>query len=946
MPGTRGRKILIIDGHSLAHRAYHALPPTLTRADGTPTNAVLGFCNMVLKLLESEKPDAGVCAFDRPAPTFRHKEYEQYKATRKPMEDSLKVQIPIVREAAQALGLTVSELDGWEADDVIGTVSRLAEEAGDQAVIVTGDKDALQLVSDNVRVVLTKKGISEFEEYGPSEVRARFGFGPEKIPDFKGLMGDPSDNIPGVPGVGEKTAMRLVSQMGTVEEILAHVHEIKQEKLKNTLLENADVALASKRLATIDRDAPVNVDLGECCVLRRDANQLASFLRKQDFRTLLARLRLTSQPGLFPAGGAGAGSGEPSGAGGRLPGFYGAEQDEPAVSVGGGGTGAGAGPQSAEGRPVEIVSTADGITALAAALRAEGRFAFDVVRTGLRPITSRVEGLAFQAAGISAYVPVGDGDGRVSPAAASEAFGIVFGDGSVEKLCHDAKEKTILLSRMGCALRGVAFDSMIASYLADPGAPNAELCDVAERWVGVSVPQVHSYVEAEAKRVRDPQFCPGPEILAQMSCSCLGVMPELEAALLAALSSYGMEKLYREVEIPLVGVLADMEMTGIRIDSDRLRELSGEMQDTLACLAGEIYSMAGEEFNINSTKQLGHVLFEKLGLAPLKKTKTGYSTDAEVLEALSGQHEILRKLLDYRTVSKLKSTYVDALPELVNPGTGRIHTSFNQTVTATGRLSSTDPNLQNIPVRTEEGRKIRGVFIPGHDGWVLVSADYSQIELRVLAHMSQDHVLIESFLADEDIHRRTAAEVFGVPFDDVTPEMRSRAKAVNFGIVYGISDYGLSKNIGVSPREAKEFIERYFTRYRGVRNYMDSIVAQAKMDGYVTTLMNRRRCLPELTSPSMAVRKFAERVAMNTPIQGTAADIIKRAMVNVHARIADEKPEARLLLQVHDELVLEARACEAQEVADIVREEMSSAMQLSVPLRVDVSWGRTWVEAK
>ncbi len=939
MSERKARKILIIDGHSLAHRAFHALPPTLSRADGTPTNAVLGFCNMMVKLLEQEQPDVGICAFDRPSPTFRHEQYEEYKATRKPMDESLRVQMPIVREAARAFGFSVVELDGWEADDVIGTLSRMAEESGDEAIIVTGDRDALQLASERVRVVLTRRGISEFDEYGPDEVREKYGFGPELIPDFKGLMGDVSDNIPGVPGVGEKTAMRLVSEIGSVEDVLAGAHSIKQERLKNALLENAEQARASRHLAAIDRNAPIGVDLEQCCRVQRDPGHLAEFLRKQDFRLLLSRLGLVGA-GVGSASAA-AGPGPSPGDGAGQASLFGAAPSGGAAWEGG----EGGVPGSAD---VQVTTTQEGVEELALRLRKAGRFAFDIVSVGARTMTARIVGLAFAASGVSSYVPIGDAgsEGRLSPDAAANTLGPVFADAAIEKSCHDVKEKIVLLRSIGCELRGVSFDSMIAAYLVDPAAPNAEMCDLAEKWMGVSVPRVRESIRQEAKRTRDPEGCIGSEAAAGMCARCLATMPQIEATLLASVSSYGMDRLYREIEMPLATVLADMEMTGVKVDAARLRELSREMDSSLNQLVAEIYRHAGEEFNINSTKQLGHVLFERLGLPPVKKTKTGYSTDAEVLEALAELHPVVGKVLEYREIAKLKSTYVDALPELINPRTGRIHTTFNQAVTATGRLSSTDPNLQNIPVRTEEGRKIRDVFIPGQDGWMIISADYSQIELRVLAHISQDATLIQSFLRDEDIHRRTAAEVFGADFEDVTSEMRSRAKAVNFGIVYGISDYGLARNIGVKPAEAKEFIERYFERYSGVRSYMNSIVAQAKLDGYVTTLMNRRRLLPELSSPSFAVRKFAERVAMNTPIQGSAADIIKRAMVNVHARLAKEGFRARLLLQVHDELVLEAPADEAEAVAALVAKEMSESVQVAVPLKVDVAVGKSWMDAK
>ena len=921
LPDEGNKKLLIIDGHSLAHRAYHALPVGLTRPDGMPTNAVLGFCNMVVKLLEQEQPEAAVCAFDTPTPTFRHEEYEDYKATRKPMDDALRVQMPTMREAADVFGFEVVELDGWEADDVIGSVARNGEQAGYDVIIVTGDRDALQLASDKVRVMLTRRGITEFDEYGREEVIAKYGFGPELVPDLKGLMGDVSDNIPGVPGVGEKTAIRLITQMGSVEQILGNAHSIKQDRLRNILLENAELARKSKHLATIDTDAPVEFDIRSCCSIKQDRAKLRSFLQKQGFRTLINRLKLQADA-------------EPAQA--VLGGLF-AHVEQKAH-------------QADEAHPccdeicVDAVCDREGLNKLADSLRTAGRFAFDVPVAGRAIVGCKPIGIVVCAGSVHAYVSLASHaeEHGSDIETVIEILGPVFSDESVAKLCHDVKRQVIALKSIGIKLSGVEFDSMIGSYLADPAAPNAEVCDVAEKWLGLSTPKVLGIFDQGKRGQESVQ----PKQAATMICECLQVMPRLEASIMGTVRTYGMEKLYKDIEMPLAHVLADVEMTGVAVDTGRLQQLSTEMQASIDRLIREVYDASGEEFNINSTKQLGVVLFEKLGLPPMKKTKTGYSTDAEVLESLAPLHPVVGKILDYRTVSKLKSTYVDALPQLVNATTGRIHTSFNQTVTATGRLSSTDPNLQNIPIRTEEGRKIREVFIAGMKDWVILSADYSQIELRVLAHISGDQVLIDSFKADEDIHRRTAAEVFGVPFDEVTPDMRSRAKAVNFGIVYGISDFGLARNIGVSPQEAKEFIAKYFERYRGVRNYMDSIVAQAKADGYVTTLMNRRRYLPELASPAFQVRKFAERVAMNTPIQGTAADIIKRAMVDVHSRIAEENLSARLLLQVHDELVIECPQTEAQRTADLVRDAMGNAAHLAVPLRVDVAWGHSWMDAK
>lgn len=898
------KKILIIDGHSLAHRAYHALPATLKRPDGTPTNAVLGFCNMLLKLLDEECPDAAVCTFDTPQPTFRHKKYEQYKATRKPMDDALRVQIPLVREAAAAFGLSVLELPGWEADDIIGSVARRAESEGMDAIIVTGDRDALQLVSGRVKVLLTRKGISEFDEFDRDEVIARYGFGPELIPDLKGLMGDASDNIPGVPGVGEKTATKLVAEFGPVEKIIAAAHDIKQERLRNILLENADVAKESKDLATIDTNAPIDFDVAGCCALSRDPERLRVFLERQGFRSLIARLGL--RPGRAP---------EQQSL--QLGGLFGGASVTTAEAA------------DAAGAGLEVcnVTDADSLASIARDIRAAGRFAFHAIVDGRATPGCSVRAIVFRAGQVCACVPVE----QVGKNLVAEALGGCFSDGSLGKLCHDSKRQVLALNSIGIQLRGVEFDSMIGSYLADPAARNADFSDVAERWLGMPVSG------GTAGGVLDDP---------RSAARALELMPQVEASVMGAINNMGMQRLYSEIELPLAAVLADMELAGVAIDTRRLQQLSEEMAVVLAGLVREVYEAAGEEFNINSTKQLGVILFEKLGLPAAKKTKTGYSTDAEVLEALAPFHPIVDKILRYRAVTKLKSTYVDALPQLVNAATGRVHTSFNQTVTVTGRLSSTDPNLQNIPIRTEEGRKIRDVFIAGEPGWVMVSADYSQIELRVLAHISGDQVLIDSFRADEDVHRRTASEVFGVAYDDVTPAMRSSAKAVNFGIVYGISDYGLSRNIGVSPQEAKEFIAKYFQRYRGVRNYMDGIVAQARADGYVTTMMHRRRDLPELASPSFQVRKFAERAAMNTPIQGTAADIMKKAMIDVQYALRSSGLSGRLLLTVHDELVLESPSDEAESMAELVRGRMADAVELLVPLKVDVGWGRSWMQAK
>lgn len=939
-------KLLIIDGHSLAHRAYHAVPATLTRRDGTPINAVLGFCNMLLSLVEQEKPDKAVCTFDMAAPTFRHLSYDEYKSNRKPMDEELKIQIPILHEAAEAFGFCVMEIEGYEADDVIGTVSKKADEEGYEVLIITGDKDSLQLVSDNVNVVLTRKGISEFEKYDVDKVNSVYGFGPDMIPDLKGLMGDQSDNIPGVKGIGEKTALKLIQQFGTVECIFENIDDISSKRVKELLNEGKNSAFDSKSLATIKRDVPIAVDFVVMDKIDIQSEKMEMFLIKQDFKKLLSTIK------------------------GKVKNGHGSvnvkseSEDITKLSYG-------PADQTENDLNIIVIKDTDDLEKHVQQLKKEKRIAFDIVHnTDCSSMIAEIFGIGIKGENVFIYIPIGIKEEQKSILELSlldderselkKIIGLdledvinclrpVFEDFNIEKLCHDVKFKRVLFTRYEIELNGNIFDSMIASYLANPLVKNLEFADVVSVWLNGFAHSMNDMLncrkdELNKKKTKKQSGVVelDHEKISKMIALRLVCLFKLEPVLIASMETTGVLKLYDEVEMPLSSVLAEIEMTGVKVDVNKLSELSRSLGIRQEMILNEIYEIAGENFNVNSTKQLAAILFEKLGMKPVKKTKTGYSTDSEVLEALSDQHIIIEKILEYRTLSKLKSTYIDALPTLVNERTNRIHTTFNQTITATGRLSSTNPNLQNIPIRSEEGRKIREVFVRREKDWVIMSADYSQIELRVLADISKDKVLMESFALDEDVHTRTAAEVYKVDFADVTSQMRSNAKSVNFGIVYGISDFGLSKNIGVSVAEAKNFINNYFEVYEGVKRYMDSAVRQAKEDGYVKTIMNRRRQVPELFSKNGSIRKFGERIAMNAPIQGSAADIMKSAMLAVYDKLKKSGLKTKILLQVHDELVLDVPFEEVEKVKNLVKNLMENVVRLNVPLKVEIKTGEYW----
>ena len=950
------QKLLLVDGYSLLHRAFFALP-MLTTSAGEPTNAVYGFATMLVRLLEEERPDFVAVAQDMAGPTFRHRQFEAYKAQRPAMPDPLRPQLVRYEQLVRALRIPIYGAEGYEADDVIGTLARQAVESQPDlsVIIVTGDRDALQLVDERVTVLITRKGIREVERFTPQHVREVFGIEPRQMVDLKGLVGDPSDNIPGVPGIGEKTATGLLQRYPDLEAILAH-RESLPPRLARALEQFADQARLSRHLATIVTTVPVTLDWEACRLGEPDAERLARLFLELEFRQLLGRVgriypsvaeaarqrpQARPEPSPKPA---------PDG-----------ETAAPAVAAAPAATGAPHERRVAP-RPVpfglpEVVEDPRRLAELLEAMRRAGPAALVAIPASPEPVRSpAVAVAAANEAGAWLVAAMEGWPAQLEPVARWLA------DPHAPKWCHDAKTAAVALGVRGVRLEGVVEDVMLASYLLNPGQGDHSPEDLAVRFLGRMLREEPG-AEAGARRRAGPApgaagpVLPGLESLAAGDGAAVEAVrryahQRLETVYLLAeplrrwVQEDGLDRVYREIEMPLWPVLAEMEQVGVKIDVEALDRLGAELARQIQETAEAIYELAGETFNINSPRQLSRILFEKLKLPVVKQTKTGPSTSADVLEELAGEHEIVSRILDYRQLVKLKGTYVDPMPSLVNPRTGRLHTTFHQAVTATGRLSSSNPNLQNIPVRTDQGAVVREAFVAGMPGWVLMSADYSQIELRVLAHMAQDPVLIEAFRSGQDIHTRTASEVFGVPMEAVTPAMRSGAKAINFGIVYGISAYGLARGTGLSQEDARRYIESYFDRYAGVKAYQQRVIQQARELGYVTTLFGRRRYLPEIHSRQYAQRAFAERTAINTPIQGTAADIMKMAMIAVHRRLKEEGRQARMVLQVHDELVLEVPEAEVEPVARLVRTAMENVVRLDVPLVAEVKTGRNWRECK
>ena len=872
------RRFVIIDGSSLVHRAFYALP-LLTTAGGLYTNAVYGFTMMMVKLLGEIKPDLMVVAFDKSKITFRNDAYAEYKAHRKPTPGELSQQFSLVKEVLQAFGITAMEQAGYEADDIIGTLAAKGGKAGHEVIIVTGDRDALQLISPHTQVMLTKKGISDMDVYDRQAFEAKYGVAPEQQIDIKGLMGDASDNIPGVPGIGEKTATKLIVEYGSIEKLLENIDHVSGKKVQENLRNNQEIALLSKKLATIVCDMPIEF-VTEEYEFQPDAEKIKELCHKFEFKNLLLKIDTI------------------------FPGNKTQKISEPEIL-----------PQ------VEMVVKYDETIGVVKKIRQAGIFECYPIVTGKVPEVL-IQGIGVTIEGENLFIPM-ESEGW-------QEVLLLFSDGNVMKVTHDAKKIYNSCTKMGIKLQGLVFDTVLAAYLLNPTASEYTLMMLKEQYLGQGSP---SQLE---KMSQEPVF----------AVWAAEAVHTLYPVLKQALADNKLSQLFNEIELPLVEVLSEVENYGIQVDVDYLKIMSDDIGAKIEVLLVEIFQCAGEKFNVNSPKQLGVILFEKLNLPVIKKTKTGYSTDVEVLESLIGQHDIIDKILEYRILTKLKSTYLDGLSALISHKTGRVHTTFNQMVTATGRLSSSEPNLQNIPIRTEAGRKIRELFVPGEGYDYLMSADYSQIELRILADMSRDANLVESFAQNQDVHTRTAAEVFEVPMSEVSADLRSRAKAVNFGIIYGISDYGLSRDIGVSRKEAGQYIHNYFLKYHGVKEFIDRVVKEAHNQGYVTTLFGRRRYLPEINSSNFNQRSFAERTAMNTPIQGTAADIIKKAMIDVHQALQREQLKSRILLQVHDELVLEVPKDEVEKVGKIVQEAMQQSVKLQVPLVVDVKIGKNWASAK
>ena len=880
-------KLMVIDGNSLINRAFYGIR-MLTTKDGQPTNAVYGFVNILLKLLDEEKPDALCVTFDRKAPTFRHLAYEGYKAQRKGMPDELAAQLPVLKDVLAAMNIPRYELDGWEADDLIGTIAARDTAAGWETVIVTGDKDSLQLVTDSTRVKLvsTRMGQTTTKEMTPETFQETYGFAPIHIVDLKALMGDTSDNIPGVKGIGEKTAMDLIQRYQSVEAIYADVEGVEAKPaVKKKLAEGEEQARMSYDLATIRCDAPIDFSPEDARRREPDGPALYELFLALEFNKLIDKMGLSGGP-----------------AAGRA--------DKPA----------------------------------AGAVRQE-RVTDRVRMEELVEQWRREPWVAVLALPSLDVVAVAwDGGARAALCAADRLEGYnellrALFSGEIQKVSHNVKDLMHLLLDEGLSTDGFCFDTALAAYLLSPTDGSYELEKLGITYFNQEFPKAKEYLAPDAfGPLADPA---GP---AEAMCAHAALAAALYRALAPKLEELDMHELYYGLELPLCPVLAEMERAGMLVDRRALADFGILLDGRIQADEALIYELAGEEFNINSTQQFGRILFDKLGLPPVKKTKTGYSTNADVLEKLRDKHPIVEAVLDYRQLAKLKSTYVDGLTKVI-AADGRIHTSFQNTVTATGRLSSTEPNLQNSPVRTELGAELRKMFV-APAGRVLVDADYSQIELRLLAHIAGDEHMIAAFRTGEDIHTVTASQVFGVPPEQVTHEMRRRAKAVNFGIVYGISDFSLSQDIGVTRAEAKAYMEKYFEKYSGVHAYMTQVVERAKADGYVSTLMGRRRWLPELKSSNFNLRSFGERVALNMPIQGTAADLIKKAMLRVDGRLRREGLEARLVLQVHDELIVECPEGEAEQVQRLLAEEMEHVAELAVPLTAEAHAGKSWAEAK
>ncbi|MCH1965070.1 DNA polymerase I [Paraclostridium sordellii] len=878
------RTLVIIDGNSIINRAFYALPD-LTNKQGLHTNAIYGFTTMLFKIIENYKPTHISVAFDKKAPTFRHLEYKEYKAGRKKMPDELREQIEPLKNLLDAFKINRLELEGYEADDIIGTVSLKAEKEGYKVFIVTGDKDAIQLASKTTTTLITKKGVGEVDEFDFDEVMKKYEMTPNQFIDLKGLMGDKSDNIPGVPGIGEVTGIKLIKEFGSIENIIENVDSIKGSSRKK-IEEHKDLAIMSKRLATIIRDVPIDITIDDLSFGDYDKANVIDVFNELGFNSLISRI----------------------------------------------------------GENSDVESEGDNINLSIKELVNIEEFIKDVKsKKSLILKAIRKNGNILEKNLMTIYLSInGEDIYYINEENLDKIRELLISD-EIKKYGYELKDDYITLRPYGIFLNNMYFDISIAEYLIDSSSANYTYDSIAMNYFGQKIKSTEELLGkgVKAKKIEELE----KEEIDKHIGNIINLVERVNPKMEDKLKSMDMDGLFYHVEMPLVEVLGYMEFEGVMVDKEKLVELGEEFKLSIDKLESEIYLLAGEEFNINSPKQLGVILFEKLELPVIKKTKTGYSTNAEVLERLRDKHEIIDKITEYRQIVKLKSTYVDGLINIINPISHRIHSSFNQTITTTGRISSTEPNLQNIPVRLELGRNIRKVFI-ANKGCELVDADYSQIELRVLAHMSQDEHMIDAFNHDIDIHTKTASQVFGIDINDVTSEQRSAAKAVNFGIVYGISDFGLSQNLKIPVKEAKTYIDNYLNTYEDIKTYMDNTIEEAKKDGYVKTILNRRRYIPEINSGNVILKNLGKRLAMNAPIQGSAADIIKIAMVNVYKKLEEKNLKSKLILQVHDELIIETCEDEIEIVSKIVKDEMEHAVSMDVNLDVDLNVGKSWYETK
>ena len=903
-------KLVLFDGNAIVHRAFHAFERsrTLTSKSGEVVSAVYGFASMVIKAVTDIKPSHWAIAFDKSAPTFRHIMFDEYKAQRPRTPDELVGQFGRVRQVVEALHMPIFELDEFEADDVIGTLSRQASGQGVEVVIVTGDADTMQLVSPQVRVLYPKpRGtFSDTALFDEAMVAEKYGVKPDNIADLKALVGDPSDNIPGVRGVGDKTAAKLIQQFGTIEEVYVHLDEVEPPKVQALLRENEAVARQSKKLATIVTDAPVDLDLELCRVSRYDRDKVTELFRELSFASLLPKLTQLEQAISDTA----------------------PRPERPTVA-----------------RNYAVISTPAALDQLVERLRAAGRFSFDLEGTGLDPMSVGIVGFSFSPAeGEAYYVPVGH-VGLIQPDQlliehVLDRIKPLLTDAGLSTLAHNANYDTTLLAENGVEVSNLSFDSMIAAHLLSE--KSLSLKALAFEKLSVDMTPITALIGTGAKQLTMAQV--DITRAADYAAADADMTFRLSGMLGPELRDKGLWSLFADVEMPLISVLVHMQRNGVALNTDLLNEMSTRLGEQLRSLEQQVYDAVGHQFNINSPQQLSAVLFQDLKL-PARKKKGVYSTGAEILEELRGEHPVIAPILEYRQLAKLKSTYIDALPLLINAKTGRVHTSFNQTKTATGRLSSSDPNLQNIPVRGELGREIRRAFV-APEGSYLLSADYSQIDLRALAHLSQDEGLLEAFKHDEDIHTATATRLFNVPPLLVTPDMRRLAKTVNFGVIYGMSEYGLEQATELSRDEAAQFIVAYFEKYPGVTKYLEATKEHARENGYVQTILGRRRSIPEINSTNWQVKSAAERMAINMPVQGTSADIIKVAMVNLYREMVRRGMKSRMLLQVHDELVFEVPEAELTSMRDLATKTMSTAIELSVPVKVETKVGRNWGEMK